>query len=151
MSKKKQEKFRDIWVNQTTLGKQFNLSAVAIGKKLKEQGLREAEGKPTDKALSEGYCRETPLKDGTPFFLWHKAKVADLLREDGLKSLTAQELRCRELAQRFIEAECLLERGDDKLAYFMQDDIESEIQPGDILFINRFLKELGSSQQLEEN
>ena len=83
--------------------------------------------------------------------MWHKAKVAELLREDGLKSLTAQELRCRELAQRFIEAERLLERGDDKLAYFMQDDIESEIQPGDLPVINRFLKELGSSQQLEEN
>ena len=44
---KKQKKFRDIWVNQTTLGKAFNLSAVAIGKKLKEQQLREADGNPT--------------------------------------------------------------------------------------------------------
>lgn len=67
MSKKK-PKFSDIWINQTNLGKQFNLSAVAIGKKLKEMGLREASGAPSTKALEEGYCKSTPLKDGTPFF-----------------------------------------------------------------------------------
>ena len=33
---KKEEKFRDIWVNQGALGKALNLSAVVIGKKLKE-------------------------------------------------------------------------------------------------------------------
>ena len=64
---KKKEKFSDIWVNQTTLGRTFNMSAVAIGKKLKELELRQADGKPTDKAISEGYCTFTPLKDGTPF------------------------------------------------------------------------------------
>ncbi len=150
MSKKKQYKFKDIWANQTTLGKQFNLSAVEMGKKLKELGLKETDGKPTEKALSEGFCKETPLKNGTPFFMWHKAKIARLLRSDGLKSLTAQEIRCRKLADRLIEAEGLSEQGDDKIAYLMYDEINSEIASEDIPIINRFLEELGSSQQLEQ-
>lgn len=37
---KKQQRFRDIWVNQTELGRHFGMSAVAVGKKLIEMGLR---------------------------------------------------------------------------------------------------------------
>lgn len=67
MSKKKQ-KFGDTWVNQTTLGKKFNLSAVAIGKKLKELGLREANGKPSTKALEEGFKKGPPVKGWNTLF-----------------------------------------------------------------------------------
>lgn len=148
MSKKKQ-KFGDTWVNQTTLGQKFNLSAVAIGKKLKELGLREANGKPSTKAIEEGFCKATPLKDGTPFFMWHKGKVASLLQSEGLKSLTEQEIRCKELAESLIEANRLSEQGDDKVAYLLEDDVYDQIRPDDIPIINRFLKELGSTQEIE--
>lgn len=147
---KKEERFRDTWVNQGTLGKVFNLSAVAIGKKLKELELRQADGTPTAKAISEGYCRATPLKDGTPFFLWHKKKVQQLLQASGLHSLSEQELRCKELAELLIEAERLSMQGQDKIAYMMHDSVYDEMEPGDLPVINRFLKELGSTHQLEE-
>jgi exosome complex RNA-binding protein Rrp4 len=101
MSKKK-PKFGDVWVNQTTLGKQFGLSAVAIGKKLKELGLRSEDGKPTDRALSEEYCKSTPLKDGTPFFMWHKQKVAELMQASGHQKLDPQEVKARELADAWV-------------------------------------------------
>lgn len=147
---KKQERFRDIWVNQTTLGSLFNLSAVSMGKKLKELRLRGPDGTPTEKALSEGYCRATPLKDGTPFFMWHKKRVKSLLQTSGLQPLSEREVRCKELAESLIEAELLFDQGQDKLAYMMQDSVYEEMKPGDISVINRFLKELGSTQQLEE-
>src|SRR5260221_13650290 len=35
MGKKGRQKFTDVWANQTNLGKQFGLSAVAMGKKRK--------------------------------------------------------------------------------------------------------------------
>jgi len=147
---KKEEKFRDIWVNQGTLGKTFNLSAIAIGKKLKELELRQADGTPTAKAIAEGYCRAAPFKDGTPFFLWHKRKVKHLLQANGLSSLSEQELRCKELAELLIEAERLSDQGQDKVAYIMQDSVYDEMEPGDLPVVNRFLKELGSTQQLED-
>lgn len=148
MSKNKQ-KFSDIWVNQTTLGKKFNLSAVAIGKKLKELGLREANGNPSTKALEEGFCKATPLKDGTSFFMWHKSKVAELLKFGGLQSLTEQEIRCKELAETLIEANRLSERGDDQIACMMEDEVYEQMRSADIPLVNRFLKELGSEQQIE--
>lgn len=43
MGKKGHQKVTDIWANQTHLGKQFGLSAIAMGKKLKELGLRAEE------------------------------------------------------------------------------------------------------------
>lgn len=147
---KEQERFRDIWVNQTTLGKSFNMSAVAIGKKLKELELRQANGAPTEKALTEGYCRSTPMKDGTPFFLWHKKKVKTLLQGNDLHSLSEQEIRCKELAESIIEAEQLLDEGQDKLGFMIRDSVYDDVKPGDIPLINRFLQEMGFSHQLEE-
>jgi ribonuclease HI len=71
--------FRESWANQTELGKQMGLSAVAVGRKLKELGLRDAQGAATDAALRDGYCKSTPLKNGTPFFMWNVRKVTALL------------------------------------------------------------------------
>jgi hypothetical protein len=61
-----------------------------------------------------------------------------------------QELRCKELAELLIEAECLSDQGQDKIAYIMQDSVYDEMDPGDLPVVNRFLKELGSTQQLED-
>ncbi len=148
---KKQEKFREIWVNQSRLGEEFNMSAIAIGKKLKALGLREADGTPTLTAQQEGYCTATPLKDGTPFFLWHREKVKARLQAEGFQALNEQEMRCKELAERLIEAEHLFDEGQDKLAYLMHDSVVEEIAPDDIPVINRFLKELGSLRQMEDD
>jgi hypothetical protein len=82
--KPQNQKFADIWATQTNLGLYFQMSARAIGQKLVELGLRQYdEAKsayvPTEKALTEGYCKSTPLKDGTPFYMWHREKVEALL------------------------------------------------------------------------
>ena len=53
MGKKGRQKFADVWANQTSLGKQFGLSAIAMGKKLKELGLRGEDGNPTTQALGK--------------------------------------------------------------------------------------------------
>lgn len=82
--------------------------------------------------------------------MWHKGKVASLLQSEGLKSLTEQEIRCKELADSLIEANRLSEQGDDKIAYLLEDDVYDQIRPDDIPLINRFLKELGSTQQIEQ-
>ncbi|HAX77341.1 MAG TPA: hypothetical protein DCY88_16280 [Cyanobacteria bacterium UBA11372] len=130
MSKKK-TKFSDIWVNQTVLGKQFGLSAIAMGKQLKELGLRSKEtGTPTQEAIENGFCQSTPLKDGTPFFMWNKAKVAELMQAQGHEKLDAKEIKYRELAddwmrvyKRFQEAVSGIE---DEMCYEEAQDIKKQ-------------------------
>jgi hypothetical protein len=87
MGKKGHQKFIDVWANQTNLGKQFGLSSVAMGKKLKELKLRGEDGNPTAQALCQGYCTPTPLKDGTPFFMWNRQQVEELMRAQGYQRL----------------------------------------------------------------
>ena len=39
--KNKKKKFRYVWINQTRLGREFNLSVVTIGKLLIKEGLKD--------------------------------------------------------------------------------------------------------------
>jgi hypothetical protein len=103
MGKKGRQKFTDVWANQTNLGKQFGLSPIAMGRKLKELGLRGEDGNPTTLALGNGYCTPTPLKDGTPFFMWNRQLVEELMRAHGYQRLDPQEVEARELAESWVE------------------------------------------------
>lgn len=103
MGKQGRLKFADVWVNQTTLGKQFGLSAIAMGKKLKELGLRSDDGNPTTLALGNGYCTPTPLKDGTPCYMWNRQQVEELMLAHGYQRLDPQEVKARELAESWVQ------------------------------------------------
>ncbi len=85
-------KFRKTWGTQTEIGRHFNLSAIAVGKLLTSSGLRNAETRePTEKALGEGFATSTPLKNGTPFFMWNREKIGMLLRAEGIETATPIE------------------------------------------------------------
>jgi hypothetical protein len=144
----KGKKFRDIWLNQTRLGQRFGISAVAIGRKLRELGLRGEDNLPTPEAVESGYCRSAPLRDGTPFFLWHADMVAARLRHAGLTELSAQEQRCRELAGEYIEMQRLWDEGRDKLASLLWDELRPRLREVDIQMINHYLAEMGSGERL---
>ena len=103
MGKQGHQKFTDVWANQTNLGKQFGLSPVAMGKKLKELGLRGEDGHPTTLALGNGYCMPTPLKDGTPFYMWNRQQVEELMQTHGYQRLDPQEVKARELAESWVQ------------------------------------------------
>ena len=79
----KKPKFNQMWSNQTNFGKKFGLSAIAVGKLLIEAGLKDPITKQaTEKAISEGYAKSTPLKDGTPYFMWSIEEVRPLIAKD---------------------------------------------------------------------
>ena len=137
------------WINQKELGKQFNLSAIAVGKKLKEWGLKDANNTPTAFALEQEYALNTPLKSGLPVYLWNSEKVSDKLKEEGFVHLSSPEVRCKSYAQSLISCEKQLERGDDKMALSMQDSIRKRIKAEDKLLVNKFLQELGSDLRVE--
>jgi hypothetical protein len=102
----KKKKFNQIWSNQTNLGNKFRLSAIAIGKLLIDNRLKDKKTKmATTKAIDEGYAKDTPLKDGTPYFMWNIETVR--------------------------EAERLDREGQDKLAYMIYDSAYDDV-PKDI-------------------
>ena len=103
MGKQGRQKFAGVWANQTTLGKQFGLSAIAMGKKLKELGLRGEDGNPTTQALGQGYCTPTPLKDGTPFYMWNRQQVEELMQAHDYKDSTHRRQKARELAESWVQ------------------------------------------------
>ena len=93
---KSKNKFKATWKNQKEIGLIYGKSAIAVGKALIELGLKDGSTKaPTTSALSEEIAKSTPLKDGTPFYLWHKVKTCEKL--DSLEGWTRQSQEERDL------------------------------------------------------
>jgi hypothetical protein len=101
------KKFSNMWKNQTELGKRFGLTSIAVGKILTECGLKDGKS-ATQKALDEGYATFTPLKDGTPFYLWNVAKVSSVISQKH-RTLTEVELHVNEVRARLQEANMMLD------------------------------------------
>lgn len=146
MGKKNNKKFGDLWSNLTNLGKKYGLSAIKMGKKLKELGLRNEEGKPTEKALLEGFAKSTPLKDGTPFYMWHKIKIGQLMRENDVQKLDENEILAHDLAKEWIRINKLYEEaihGFEEEGLFMeaQDIKKTARKKGLINKVNEILND----------
>ena len=65
--------------------------------------MRGDDGNPTTLALGNGYCTPTPLKDGTPFFMWNRQQVEELMQAHGYQRLDPQEIKARELAESWVQ------------------------------------------------
>lgn len=90
---KQSNNFAKKYRSLTDLGGVFNLSAIAVGKKLIEFGVRNADGSPTEKSLEDGVAVSTPLKNGTPHFRWHFHKCRELLCKNGIKPDQSHKIR----------------------------------------------------------
>ncbi len=64
MSKK--NNFRKTWRTLTELGQEFGVSAVKFGNLLKQHGLREQDGEPTQNAKDGGFFEKIVPNDGKP-------------------------------------------------------------------------------------
>lgn len=147
----KQERFSQTWVTQTQLGKRFNLSARSVGQLLVDLGLRDydaAQGQyvPSQRAVDEQLCVATPLKDGTPFFMWNKRKVAEMIEQKiRVPALSEREVEHYELAQELIRlAREADETGFDKPYFLLLDSIPQR----DFASINTQLERLGTALRL---
>lgn len=140
-------RFRDVWATQTQLGQEFNLSAVAIGKRLVQWGLRGEDKRPTEGAIRDGFCHAAPLRDGQEFYLWHRERIRALLQAEGLAPLTRDEQEAREIAQSIVHCERHPEDPlADKMIRLTLDDTPRRLFP----LVNRFLAEAGSTTRLSE-
>jgi len=126
------KKFDQIWKNQTELGKKFGISAIAVGKILIEHGLKDQETKQaTQRALDEEYAKSTPLKDGTPYFMWNVQKVKQIIAQDHTQ-LNIVDYWVNEVSKNLKKAEQLSKSGEDKLAIISADGAYDEV-PANIL------------------
>lgn len=114
-------KFTETWASQTEIGKRFGLNPVEMGIKLTQLGLREPDTRhPTLKALSEGYCRPTPLRDGTPFYMWHKGKVAHLIQTTPQIPSDAQA-GIKQWADQWIDLQAQINEADTQKALWLKE------------------------------
>lgn len=114
-------KFSEKWASQTELGKFYGMSAIAIGKELEAFGLRDGVEKiATKKAIDEGWCISTPLKDGTAYWMWSRAKLKEAFSSKGMAQLGAPQKAANEVMEQLKKAQKLIEEGS-KLGYWMQE------------------------------
>jgi hypothetical protein len=67
------------------IGRLFGATSHAIGRKLKEVGLRTAEGKPGRRAFEGGLCDRRRAADGEHYCrAWHEGKTVRALEQAGL-------------------------------------------------------------------
>lgn len=122
------------WVNQGELGREFGLSAVMIGRKRDEAGLRE-DRQPTKSAFDGGLAHAAPLASGTPNFRWHKQKTVAALVAAGLTRLPAEEVRAggldteaQEMAREIVRLESSPDGMDQKLAGLLWDQVPARLR-----------------------
>ena len=142
---KKNKKFKHIWKSQTDIGKEFGLSAVAIGKILIENGLKDSETKlATSEAIDKGFAKSTPLKDGTPYFMWNQWKIKAIVNKEH-KPISKVDYWVNEVKKRLRYCDKLLLEGHDKLASLNYDvlyedvpeNIEEEVRKIIDLFLSK--------------
>jgi len=148
MSKKKKQSFRTQWRTLTEIGQEFGVSAIKLGKLLKEHGLREADGTPTSLAFEGAYVERIEPKDGKVYFLWHGRKVSEYLvakgiPKTGISTAEASKLTAaRKLARDYLEALRLDEEGS-KLGYWIMCEMVNDIKKVGLDSFNQALKSLG--------
>ena len=115
------KKFNQLWSNQTELGKKFGISAVAVGKILIQHGLKDLQTKQaTEKAVSSGYTKVTPLKDGTPHSMWNIQKIKSLIAQQH-SQLDEVDYWVQEVKKILVDAQKESDAGNDKIGYMMAD------------------------------
>lgn len=146
---KKRNNFRNTWASQSEIGKRFGISAIALGKILIAQGLRDQKGIATEKALADDWCKSTPLKTGEPFFMWHIEKVSELIKSNGSRPLSPAEITANEVISMIKSAEKEIDNGNDKIGYLTLDFAFQEIPGNQKEKVYAILKQKGYEQYLE--
>lgn len=148
MSKKKKS-FRSTWQTLTEIGQQFGISAVKTGKLLKEFELRLDSGEPAQIAVDDDLCHIVETNGQKPYWLWHGGKIGKIFEQKGIQrsAVSAKEARktteARKLARSWMEAQAMLDQGDDKVGFMLADSIMEEIPAVGVDRFNSQLKALG--------
>ena len=127
------------FVSMTDLGVKFGISAVAVGRILKDEGFRYSDGRPSEDAHEKNLCEANASADGHLFFKWDEEKITGLIEEHNEKILkekpgaeAREEARqCRQ-KQRINEAKkikVLADLADNRLnAKFREEKLREQLK-----------------------
>ncbi|NJM70217.1 MAG: hypothetical protein HC862_08285 [Scytonema sp. RU_4_4] len=145
MGKKSQKNFRSEWRTLTELGSEFGKSAVAFGKMLKEHGLRDSNGEPTETA--NGLFQKIVPNEGKPYYLWNHNGIVSFFESKGIHPVAhssdpLKDTEARKLARSYMEAQKLDDEGS-KLGYLMLCELVDDIKKVGLDRFNTALKAVG--------
>ena len=144
----KKNNFRKPWKTLTELGQEFGVSAVKFGNLLKQHGLREKDGEPTQLAKDGAFFEKITPKQGKLYYLWHRDKTSEYLVSQGVikNGVSGKEAeimtQARKLARSYIEAQKLDDEGS-KLGYIMFSEMVDDIKKVGLEKFNQALKSIG--------
>jgi hypothetical protein len=144
----KKNNFRKTWKTLTELGQEFGVSAVKFGNLLKQHGLREKDGEPSQLAKDGAIFEKITPKEGKPYYLWHSQKTSEYLVSQGVakNSVSAEDAEkmtsARLLARSYMEAQKLDDEGS-KLGYMMLSEMVDDIKKVGLERFNQALKSIG--------
>jgi ABC-type nitrate/sulfonate/bicarbonate transport system substrate-binding protein len=140
--------FRKTWKTLTELGQEFGVSAVKFGNLLKQHGLREKDGEPSQIAKDSGFIEKISPKEGKSYYLWHRGKTSEYLISQGVakNGVSAKDAlkmtEARKLARSYMEAQKLDDEGS-KLGYMMLSEMVDDIKKIGLEPFNQALKSIG--------
>ncbi|ACK71416.1 hypothetical protein PCC7424_3014 [Gloeothece citriformis PCC 7424] len=144
----KKNNFRKTWKTLTELGQEFGVSAIKFGSLLKQYGLREQDGEPSQMAKEGGFFEKITPSEGKPYYLWHRQKTSDYLisqgvPKEGISAKDAEKMtEARKLARSYMEALKLDDEGS-KLGYMMISEMVDDIKKVGLERFNQALKSVG--------
>jgi len=126
------EKFTKHWGNQTDIGRHYGMSAIALGRFLTEQGLKDGKH-ATTRAVDEEYAKYTPLKNETPFYMWNREKIGTLLDTAGKTKKSPIEFHVADITAKINALNARAEKDPDeelllsKFGYYLFEDMLNEV------------------------
>jgi hypothetical protein len=129
------------WQSLTDLGRHYGVSAVLIGKLLRNCGLRLSSGEPTPEALRAGLALNQQAGHHHQA-LWHRHYVAPYLEAQGLEPL--KQSRLVGLWADLLQA---LQQGSPSIAV-SAEEMAGEIPSELVSPVNQVLRQRGSSFQV---
>lgn len=127
---KKDKDWKLQWKNLTEIGKLFGLTSVSVGSFLKEVGLRNSDGTPSEAAISNNYVKIIHSnKYNTDTYMWKAGIVSDLLQKNGHRHISKEDRKINQFVKdlRSILRGCDRHPGQEKLYYMELDSITDEL------------------------
>lgn len=131
----------------------FDLSSVALGRRLKEMGLRSPDGMPVAAAIAEGLAMTQQLRGGGVGCWWNKRELPKRLQQAGLALSSDKPGKAFELAQalrKTMRGASRMAGDGDPCEKFVWDELEMTVDEairglphaGKVLLVYSTIKEL---------